>query len=634
LVDEVYWHAPNLSKQRIIGQRDTLLLPTDIQYHRDHLGIVQNNFPDFIRIGDGGDEVRDVPHPLSALGLTQYDFRLSRDSVRIHLPDRTITLLEVMVRPKNDREARVIGAIYIDPTAGQVVRMAFNFTRGAFIDQDLEDLALVLENRLVGGKYWLPSRQELEIRRTGTWLDYPVRGIIRGRWEIGDYQFNLGTPAPTFAGDEIVLAPAAERAKYRWPGTIMDSLPADVRATVDPDIKRVLDEARVLVRAQALQRVQSMRLSAPHASDFVHVDRVEGLAVGAGFRARVVSEVSLIGRARYGTDDRAAKGLGELRWEQASGSSFGLFGSRDFADIGDVPERSAIVNSLGAQEFGSDLSDPYRVDAVGVRFATQWRGIDLGITATREWQSPLTVHATPATGLYEATPDVVPLAGNRLALSAHRPYADWFAPGQIQLDARVSVLAPATPSFAVGTLPSPPVVRLSTMLEHRSTFARSTLVIREQAAGVLRARVAAQELVYFGGPISAPGFALHSIAGTTGSSTRVELQTPIPFIPVPLGRFGRVPGQARVAPYANLAGVRGDVDCPAIAGTRCPELTHGWYPSVGVGLLTVFDILRFDVARGLSYTSASLLQSGPTQSRSNRGWMFNVDVTRDFWSIL
>src|SRR5690554_1135512 len=38
---EVYWQAPNLSKQLIAGRRDTLLLPTDINYHRDHLGIVQ-----------------------------------------------------------------------------------------------------------------------------------------------------------------------------------------------------------------------------------------------------------------------------------------------------------------------------------------------------------------------------------------------------------------------------------------------------------------------------------------------------------------------------------------------------------------------------------------------------------------
>src|SRR3954463_6470834 len=221
---EVYWHAPNQSKQRIIGRRDTLLFPTDIQYHRDHLGIVQNNFPDFIRIGDG-DEVSDVPHPLSALGLALYDFQVSGDSIRIHLPDRTINLIEVKVRPKNDREPRIIGAIYIDPTGGQVVRMAFNFTRAAFLDKDLEDLAIVLENRLVAGRFWLPSRQEVEIRRTGTYLDFPVRGIIRGRWEVGDYNLNQAVPAAVFTGPEIISAPPQELKKYPWQGTIMDSLP-------------------------------------------------------------------------------------------------------------------------------------------------------------------------------------------------------------------------------------------------------------------------------------------------------------------------------------------------------------------------------------------------------------------------
>src|SRR5258708_5919707 len=86
LAVEVYWHAPNVSKQRIIGRRDTLLLPTDIQYHRHHLAIVQNNYPDFIQIGDGGDEVRDVPHPLSTAGLSLYHFPPSGDSLRKKLP--------------------------------------------------------------------------------------------------------------------------------------------------------------------------------------------------------------------------------------------------------------------------------------------------------------------------------------------------------------------------------------------------------------------------------------------------------------------------------------------------------------------------------------------------------------------
>src|SRR5438128_12694754 len=94
---EIYWRAPGLSKQRIIGRRDTLLLPTDIQYHRDHLGIVQNNFPEIIRLGEG-DEVRDVPHPLSRVGLGLYDFAIS-DSLRIDLPGRRVNVYEVRVRP-------------------------------------------------------------------------------------------------------------------------------------------------------------------------------------------------------------------------------------------------------------------------------------------------------------------------------------------------------------------------------------------------------------------------------------------------------------------------------------------------------------------------------------------------------
>src|SRR4030095_10188272 len=144
LASEVYWHAPNLSKQVIVGRRDTTLLPTDIQYHRDHLGIVQNNFPAIIRLGDG-DEVRDVPHPLSAAGLQTYDFAIS-DSLSITTPGRVIRVQEVKVRPKNDREPRLIGALYLDRDNGQVVRMAFSFTRVAYLDKQLEDLFVVIEN--------------------------------------------------------------------------------------------------------------------------------------------------------------------------------------------------------------------------------------------------------------------------------------------------------------------------------------------------------------------------------------------------------------------------------------------------------------------------------------------------------
>jgi hypothetical protein len=302
---EVYWKAPGLSKQRIIGRRDTLLLPTDIAYHRDHLGIVQNNFPNIIRLGEG-DEVRDVPHPLSPVGLQDYDFAIA-DSLRIQLPGRTLNVYEVRVKPKDDRQPRVIGAVYIDRTEGQVVRMALSFTRAALLDKQLEDVSIVLENRLVGTRFWLPSRQEIEIRRTGTWLDYPVRGIIRGRWEIGEYKINQGVPFSMFGGPEIVQAPPNEQKRYAWPTPrVLDSLPPDVRAVTDADVRRVQEEARSLAPApsSALTRPRSPRVGCRISSTWTEprawrwaADSLNGLAAGSA-SAAACAMASTIGRSR------------------------------------------------------------------------------------------------------------------------------------------------------------------------------------------------------------------------------------------------------------------------------------------------------------------------------------------------
>ena len=59
---EVYWRAPADTRQRIVGLRDQRVLPTNIRYHLDHLTVVQDDFGDLIRLGDG-DEVEAVVHP-------------------------------------------------------------------------------------------------------------------------------------------------------------------------------------------------------------------------------------------------------------------------------------------------------------------------------------------------------------------------------------------------------------------------------------------------------------------------------------------------------------------------------------------------------------------------------------------
>lgn len=615
---EVYWRAPNQSKQRIIGRRDTTLLPTDIQYHRDHLGIVQNNFPDFIRLGDG-DEVRDVPHPLSAVGLRQYDFAIT-DSVRIRAGNDPINLIEVKIRPKDDRDPRVVGAIYLEPTQAQVVRMAFNFTRAAFKDDHLEDLAIVLENRLIAGRFWLPGRQMIEIRRTGTYLDFPVRGIIRGVWDIDQYEFNLSLPAQAFVGPEIVSASPAELRGYKWQGTIIDSLPPDVQATVDPDIQRIQDEARVLVRARALERVELIRLSARRASDFIRVNRVEGLAVGAGFNLRIAPRLFFAARGRVSNDDdQHGKGFAALRWEQPSGTKLELFGSHDYVDTGDQLERSSVFNSLAAQEFGNDMSDLYNKTEAGTRLLARVRGTDVSITASAEENKRLAVHATPFTGSYLAAPQIDPLRGARLTLGFDRPLRPWRGPGLLHVELKGHVLTTLEPQPLEGMIPSGLLnYRASIGVEHRSSLGTTHFIVRENAAASFGDTVPLQHMVYFGGPVSLPGYGLHEVAGKYGSVTRLEMQVPVPFITIPLGRFGRIPGQARLAPHVSGAVVGGSASCTPVFGGRCPGLTEGFYPSAGVGLITIYDLLRFDVARGFK----------------DGRWTFNIDVSRDFWSIL
>ena len=606
---EVYWKAPDLSKQRIIGRRDTLLLPTDIAYHRDHLGIVQNNFPSIIRLGEG-DEVRDVPHPLSDVGLREYDFAI-RDSLSIRLPGRSAEVYEVRVRPRDDRQPRVVGAVYLDRATGEVVRMAFNFTRAAYIDRHLEDLSIVLENALVRNRFWLPYRQEIEIRRTASWLDYPARGIIRGRWEIGDYEVNVALEPRFFRGPEIVQLPPRQQRAYPWEGDILDSLPPDVRAATDEDVRRVQEEARALVRAEALARARSTSLASRRISDFVRVNRVEGLALGAGISQRLGGGVFASARGRWGLDDDEAKGELALGRRWASGAAVRLRAWRDHRDAGDVAERSLLVNSIAAQEFGSDWTNPYDVRgaALGVDLAPRL-GIRWRIEGAYEEHDRLAVHAGPATGRYEPTLPAWPIDLVRLSLRAERPTTLGPFGTEVGWEAelRGARFEGRDTSFASD---APRVVRASLSLRVERPLGSRRLVLETTGAVVgARPAVPPQELVYFGGPVTGPGYDFHELVGRAAVSQRIEWRFAVPFVAVPLGRFGTAPAAATLAPYAHAVWL----DAPR--GALAPR--EGVHPSVGLGVLTLFDLLRFDVARGLN----------------DGRWMFSVDISREFWRVL
>ncbi len=608
LAVEVYWRAPNLSKQRIVGRRDTLLAPTDIQYHRDHLAIVQNNFPSIIRLGDG-DEVQDVPHPLSSLGRVDYDFAIT-DSLTIRTNDRTFEVMMISVRPKDVTQPRAVGAVYLDRSNGSVVRMTFSFTRAALKDNELEDVSIILENGLVDGRFWLPRRQEIEIRRTGSWLKFPARGIIRGRWEICCVEVNADLGAPLFQGPEIVSLPADRLKQYPFKGSVLDAIPGDVKLAENDDVRRVQDEARALVKADALARVEQTALTFPSVSDIVRMNRVEGIALGAGISRSLGNGFSTGARVRFGTGDHAFKEAISAGWQRPSGVAVSVSGHDDFLTAGDGPEVSGIRNTIAAQEFGADLTDYYRSRGLTVGItAGDFAGARWSVALDRDQQTPLAVHAKPVSGSFQPAFPADSVTDWRATLSAFHARGDAPLGSTLQLSAAISGArnhfdGVARAGFSNWT------GRVSLDAQIERPFGADNLELETTAASVLGAGSPAQDLVYFGGPITGPGYGYHSLSGATGLSQRVEWRHPAWSFPMPLGRFGALRIPVTLAPFVQGIWMHGS-GASALA-------SDGWHESAGLGVLTLFDALRFDVARGLR----------------NGKWFFGVDFARGFWRIL
>jgi hypothetical protein len=392
-----------------------------------------------------------------------------------------------------------------------------------------------------------------------------------------------------------------------------------VRAVTDEDVRKVQDEARELVRAQALARARRPALAARAVSDFVKVDRAEGLALGAGLVRAFGGGVSGSVRGRYGLADEEAKGVVALDYRRASGAGLRIEAFRDYRDASLVPEVSRLRNSIAAQEAGSDYTEPYEVRGavlwgdLPARWGLRTR-LGLGI----ERHDSVAVAARPERGTYERTIPAEHLQGYRGVLRVTRPTALAWLGTEVQLAAEARGLAwrrygercadEGCERRRVGPTLWTGFAGLDLGIER--PVRRHRLVLRTVAAGALGPEVPAQELAYAGGPTTGPGYRYHEFAGRFVGSQRVEWQLPVPFVAVPLGRFGRSAPQATLAPFAQAVYVARPAD---FQGQR-----HGWYPAVGVGSLVLFDLLRFDVARGL---------------RDGR-WTFSVDAARAFWPVL
>jgi len=597
---EVYWRAPDRSKQVILGWRDGAFLPTDITYHRDHLGIVTNNFGNVIRIGEG-DEVRDVPHPLSAAGLTAYDYALG-DSLAIRTGRGETVVREVQVRPRSFRRPLVVGTLYLDVATAQLVRFRFSFTPAAYLDPQLEDISIVLESSLFEQRYWLPYRQEVEIRRRTRWLDFPARGIIRGRWEIEGYDLNVPLPKDLFTGPAIGGLAEPQPADTSWPTPLSEAI-AGVAAPVNQqDMAALRVEVERIAGARVLSGLPATRLAAGSVSDVVHVNRVQGLALGfGGVIGLGESRVHVRPWIGYGTSDQrvtgslsVSAGLGATQLTAAA--------SRQISDFSDLPVIAPVVNSILSQEAGKDYGDYVLLEAasLGVRQRLSGR-TTLGLTVAVEESHSVTTQATPATGSYAPNP----------ALGSGT-----YGVGRIDLERASGGIAVSSDvqgrvglEGGVGS----PGDYLRAVLEGRwlATVGGRELVSRVYL-GTGTDELPAHRSFAIGGRGTLVGEPFRAFGGRDVALGQVEWRFDVPVPARPLGSFASTGNRMIVAPFL-AAGV---------AGRPIPGLpwqsSAGIRPVAGVALEWFMRLIRVEAGIGLR----------------DGGFGLTVDVNRDWWGLL
>ena len=597
---EVYWRAPASSKQRVVGWRDRAELPTDINYHRDHLGIIQNNFGAAIRLGEG-DEVRDVPHPLSPAGLALYDFALG-DTTVIALPEREVRVVALRVRPKSFDLPRIVGTLYLDVATADLVRMAFNFTPRSYLDGQLEDVSIVLDNALWEQRYWLPYRQEIEIRRRATWLDVPARGIIRARWEIDGYVFNVGLAQSWFAGDEISFLPKAERDSFPWTEPLATALENVAEPVRRDDLERVRAEVEQIAGRRALTGLRANRLGVRSLSDLVHANRVEGLAAGAGVVLRGGGERrELRLRTSYGFADRRGKGAVTVVERRGRGA-VDVTAYREVRDVGDWPVVAPLQNSFAAQEFGHDYGDYYLTQGArvtyrhGVGVRGEWRA-----TAGHESFRSLAVAATPANGSFRPNPALGGPAVDLMQLAFERR-SEGFA---VRRDLHVETMLEAGRQDGGDSY-----FRLSGAGHLLLPVGATRLLIRAQGGGA-SAGLPARRAFVLGGRGTLLGDPFRAWGGRRMGLVHVEWRVPVPFPSLGVGLYARTPRTVTLAPFVAM----GWADRP-VAGTP-------WLPTDGA---------RTTLGLGVEWLGVFRCEAGFGTATHRMGIAF--DVSRDFWSIL
>jgi hypothetical protein len=339
-------------------------------------------------------------------------------------------------------------------------------------------------------------------------------------------------------------------------------------------------------------------------SDLVHWNRVEGLALGAGFVWRggnQARELRLLGG--YGFAGKRATGrVTAVARPGRRRGTLEVEGYRVVRDVSDAPVASTLVNSLGGQELGDDFGDYYL--ATGARAAYRHEigsRAEWSASGGRETITSLAVRAAPASGTLRPNPglggaavDFVELALRRRSqgLSVPRDLHAQFALEGGRVDGGASYARVAGTGHVLFPLGA------------------TRMLVRAQG-GVASNNLPAHRAFVLGGRGTLLGDDFRQWGGRRMALAHVEWRVPVPFLSLAVGPYTRTPRSLIIAPFAAA----GWSDRPIVATPW--EATRGARVTIGLAV---------------EWLGAFRLEAGIGAQSHQAGFAF--DVTRDFWDIL
>lgn len=564
-------------------------------------------------------------HPLADSAAAHYRYR-SGDTLRVQIPalDRTVTLVEAIVEPREARFDLVAGSLWFDQETAQLVRAAYRPARRFELDDEdiegapaslLEPVTATVDYMTVDYalrelRWWLPDRMAFSGEAT---IAGSIRFPLRVEWSFGDWEVNA--PSDLDPGEDL---PDGWRRVVRRPDSESDStadsedegaeprepwVPGDSSRTVvvipppdslarSPALPSPLGRGAADFETGELDALREGlgRIAVPPTgipgprlrwgARLLRYNRVEGPSAGARLTWPLRSRTDLRVTGRLGGDLEPNGELALIRRRGDGAGALRVAAYRRLAPVGDWGAPLGLGNSLGTLLLGRDDGLYYRT--AGAEAAATWRGpsvrLEGRLFAERQTEAEKTTDFSlpDLVGENALPPGLEARPADLAGVSGRLRWQGGAGPTGAALSGTVwGEAAAGDADFA----------RLATSAAVAFPLGFGLDGALEVGTGGTAGRPPPQRLWYVGGPYSLRGFRAGALAGEAFWLSRAELGLPID---VSDGQ-PRDGGGLRLTLFADAAW----------AGDRNAFGSGGPAVAVGTGISLLDGLLRVDLARGV-----------------------------------